>query len=163
MTENDYLIAWGIYAFAALGCLLVWFRATRWMWRWLREPLRLLAAVAVCVPTAVDSSSARLAPAIAISALDILFKDTSHLWATVPTLAMYTAIAFGVYLLFALLRWPLERRGRAAQAEREAARAAQAKRDAEEDAREASAPRRAPEPAPRAQPAGPRGRVEPRL
>ena len=32
MTENDYLIAWGLYAFAALGCLLVWMRMTRWMW-----------------------------------------------------------------------------------------------------------------------------------
>ena len=37
MTENDYLIAWGLYAFAALGCLLVWCRMTRFMWRWLRE------------------------------------------------------------------------------------------------------------------------------
>jgi len=39
MTENDYTIAWGLYAFAALGCLLVWFLMTRWMWRYLREPL----------------------------------------------------------------------------------------------------------------------------
>ena len=31
--ENDYLIAWGLYAFAALGCLLVWCRLTRFMWR----------------------------------------------------------------------------------------------------------------------------------
>jgi len=41
MTENDYLTAWGLYAFAALGCLLVWWRMTRWIWRWLREPLAL--------------------------------------------------------------------------------------------------------------------------
>ncbi|MBD1553963.1 MFS transporter [Pseudomonas typographi] len=155
MTENDYLIAWGIYAFAALGCLLVWFRLTRWMWRWLREPLRLLAAVAVCTPTAVDSSSAKLAPAIAIAALDILFKDTSHLWQTAPILAMYAAIAMAAYLLFALVRWPLERHSRARRAEQ----ARQAPNQGDES------PRPAPEPeaALRAPPASPPGRVEPRV
>lgn len=164
MTENDYLIAWGIYAFAALGCLLVWFRLTRWMWRWLREPLRLLAAVAVCTPTAVDSSSAKLAPAIAIAALDILFKDTSHLWQTAPVLAMYAAIAMVVYVVFALLRWPVERSLRARRAEREAVAAGRAQAQAEVGDSPAAAPRPAP-PSVRPQPPAPspRGRVEPRL
>jgi hypothetical protein len=65
MTENDYLIAWGLYAFAALGCLLVWMRMTRWMWRWLREPLRVLMAVLLFSPTIVDpvkDSSPRPSP-----------------------------------------------------------------------------------------------------
>ena len=34
MTEQVYLLAWGLYAIAALGCLLVWFRMTGWIWRW---------------------------------------------------------------------------------------------------------------------------------
>ena len=37
MTEQDYLLAWAVYGIAALGCLLVWFRMTGWMWRWLRD------------------------------------------------------------------------------------------------------------------------------
>jgi hypothetical protein len=41
MTENDYTFAWGL-AVAALGCLLVGFKLTGWMWRWLREPLRVV-------------------------------------------------------------------------------------------------------------------------
>ncbi len=45
MFESDYSLAWALYGLAALGCLLFWFRVTRWMWRWLREPLRLIAAV----------------------------------------------------------------------------------------------------------------------
>lgn len=28
MTENDYTFAWGLYAVAALGCLLVAFKLT---------------------------------------------------------------------------------------------------------------------------------------
>ena len=45
MTEQDYLLAWALYAIAALGCLLVWVRMTGWIWRWLREPLRVIVAV----------------------------------------------------------------------------------------------------------------------
>lgn len=151
MTEHDYFIAWCIYAAAALGCLLVWFRLTGWLWRWLREPLRLLAAVAVCTPTAVDSSSAKLAPALAVVALDVLFKDTSHIWQAASELAMYAVIAMIVYAVFALIRWPLERSARARRAEREAREQAQAEEAAAE--------------VPAAQPAQPaaRGRIEPRL
>ena len=68
MTENDYLIAWGLYAFAALGCLLVWMRLTRWMWRWLREPLRLAMAVLLFSPTIIDTVKEKFAPSIAITA-----------------------------------------------------------------------------------------------
>lgn len=54
MTENDYTFAWGLYAVAALGCLLVGFKLTGWMWRWLREPLRVVLAVLLLTPTIVD-------------------------------------------------------------------------------------------------------------
>ena len=74
MTENDYLTAWGLYAFAALGCLLVWWRMTRWIWRWLREPLQLLMAVLLLSPTVVDPVKTQFAPAVAITALDLVLK-----------------------------------------------------------------------------------------
>ena len=57
INENDYLMAWAAYGIAALGCLLVWMRITRWMWRWLREPLRLLVAVLRMERTLSDNAS----------------------------------------------------------------------------------------------------------
>ncbi|WP_137886585.1 MFS transporter [Pseudomonas sp. 2FE] len=109
MTENDYLLAWAAYGIAALGCLLVWFRLTSWMWRYLREPLRLLVAVLLLSPTIIDPTKELFAPAIAITALDLLFKVGNNAWRAVADLAMYGLLAFALYLLFVALRWPLER------------------------------------------------------
>ncbi|WP_339487918.1 MFS transporter [Pseudomonas sp. EL_65y_Pfl2_R95] len=109
MFENENLLAWAVYAIAALGCLLVWFRLTSWMWRYLREPLRVLVAVLLFSPTIVDPSKELFAPAIAVSALDILFKVGNNLWRAVADLALYGMIAFVAYLVFVAVRWPLER------------------------------------------------------
>jgi hypothetical protein len=115
MTENDYLTAWGLYAFAALGCLWVCFKLTGWMWRWLREPLRVLGAVLLFSPTIIDPVKEKFAPAVAITALDLAFKVGSNVWRAVSDLAMYAMIALGLYLLFVLVRWPLEKRRKARQ------------------------------------------------
>ncbi|MEK1904843.1 MAG: MFS transporter [Pseudomonas sp.] len=109
MTEQDYLLAWGVYAVSALGCLLVWCHMTKWMWRWLREPLRVLVAVLLLTPTIVDPGKELFAPAIAITALDVLFKVGNNAWRAVADLAIYGLIAFAVWLAFAGLRWPVER------------------------------------------------------
>ena len=124
MTENDYLIAWGLYAFAALGCLLVWMRITRWMWRWLREPLRLLVAVLLFSPTIIDPVKEKVAPALAITALDLLFKVGNNAWRAISDLFMYGMIAFGIYLVFAGARFILERGARARKEQAAATQAA---------------------------------------
>ncbi|WP_375738911.1 MFS transporter [Pseudomonas boanensis] len=121
MTENDYLLAWAAYGLAALGCLLVWFRLTGWMWRWLREPLRLLVAVLLLTPTIVDPAKDLFAPAIAITALDLLFKVGNNAWKAALDLTMYSIIGLTLYLVFASLRWPIERKLQARRAERQAA------------------------------------------
>lgn len=126
MTENDYLIAWGLYAFAALGCLLVWMRMTRFMWRWLREPLRLLMAVLLFSPTIVDPVKEKVAPALAIAALDLLFKVGNNVWRAASDLLMYAMIAFGLYLVLVLIRIPIERAAKARQERAAAAKAAAA-------------------------------------
>lgn len=133
MTENDYLIAWGLYAFAAVGCLLVWMRMTRWMWRWLREPLRVLMAVLLFSPTIIDPVKEKFAPAIAITALDLAFKVGNNAWRAISELLMYAMIAFGLYLIFVLIRLPIERASKARREQAEAARAA-ARADDERDA-----------------------------
>lgn len=109
MTENDYTIAWGLYAFAALGCLLVWFLMTRWMWRYLREPLVIIVGVLLFTPTMIDATKDIYAPAVAITALDLLFKVGSNVWNALSDLLMYSMIALGIYVLFALIRWPIEK------------------------------------------------------
>lgn len=122
MTENDYLIAWGLYAFAALGCLLVWCRLTRFMWRWLREPLRILMAVLLFSPTIIDPVKEKFAPAIAITALDLAFKVGNNVWRAVSELLMYAILAFCLYAVFALIRWSIERTRKASAAASEQAR-----------------------------------------
>ncbi|EXF93968.1 MFS transporter [Pseudomonas fluorescens HK44] len=133
MTENDYLIAWGLYAFAALGCLLVWMRLTRWMWRWLREPLRLLVVVLLFSPTIIDPVKEKFAPAIAITALDLLFKVGNNIWRAISDLVMYSMIVFGIYLIFALIRFPIERASNARKEREAAAKAAAKAADLDDD------------------------------
>ncbi len=132
MNENDYLIAWGLYAFAAAGCLLVWFRLTRFMWRWLREPLRVLMAVLLFSPTIVDPVQNTFAPAIAITALDLAFKVDNNAWRAVSELLMYSILALCVYGVFVLIRWPIERARKARLAQAAANQQAQAD-DPEDD------------------------------
>lgn len=117
MTEHDYLLAWSVYGVAALGCLLVWFRLTRWMWRYVREPLRVLVAVLLVVPTIVEPSKELFAPAIAITSLDLLFEVGKNAWRAVADLFLYGLIAFALYLLFVAVRWLLLRAWQARQAQ----------------------------------------------
>lgn len=114
---NDYLLAWAAYGFAALGCLLVWFRITRPLWRALREPLRLIVAVLLLSPTIVDPARELFAPSIAITALDLLFKVGTNAWRAVADLALYGLIAFALYALLVAIRWPIERRIRQRRAQ----------------------------------------------
>ncbi|TDF77664.1 MFS transporter [Pseudomonas sp. H9] len=162
MTENDYLLAWGLYALAALGCLAVGFRLTRWMWRWLREPLRVLMAVLLFTPTIIDPVKDKFAPAIAITALDLLFKVGNNALRAAADLAMYGMIAFALYGLFVVLRWPLEKRAKARREQAEAA----AQRDNEHavagESFGADSRDRYRDPPPASQ-GGNRPRVEPRL
>jgi hypothetical protein len=88
---------------------------TGWMWRWLREPLRVLVAVLLFSPTIIDPVKEQFAPALAITALDLAFKVGTNVWRAVSDLAMYAMIAGGLYIIFVLIRWPIEKRRRANQ------------------------------------------------
>lgn len=144
MTENDYQLAWGIYAASALGCLLAWFYFTGWMWRYLREPLRVLAAIILFTPTVVDPTRDFYAPAIAMTVMDLLFKVSNDAWRSVADLLMYGGLVFAVYLLFVLLRWlftrnkprarkPVAETARAEREEAESALTLQQMMDLEKD------------------------------
>lgn len=116
MINNDYMIAWSLYAAAALGCLWVWFKLTGWMWRYIKEPLRVLGLVLLFTPTIVDPAREQYAPALAISAMDLALKVGSNVWRAASDLLMYSMFAFALYLVFILIRWPIEKSRKARQA-----------------------------------------------
>jgi predicted ferric reductase len=157
MTEQDYLIAWAIYAVAALGCIAVSFKLTGWMWRWLREPLRLIVAVVVLTPTVVDPTKEFFAPAVAITAMDMVLKVGNNAWRGVLDLVSYGVMAFAAYVVFALVRWPLERKWRR-QKEENNERDARRKRHVSDDSIGMEADRGM-----NHEPVRPGMRVEPRL
>lgn len=105
MFENDYPLAWSIYLLGALGGLLVWWRLTRWMWRWLREPLWILGAALLLTPTMVDAERGLHAPAIAITAMDLLFGMGNSVWRAVSDLVLSLLIGLAIYLVFVAVRW----------------------------------------------------------
>lgn len=109
MNASDYLMAWGIYAGAALGCMLVFWWLTSGLWRALREPLRVALMVLLITPTVVDQGRELLAPAIAVLSMDLLFKVSGSSVRAMADLAMFGAIGALAYALFVLGRWLLER------------------------------------------------------
>ena len=60
-------------------------------------------------PVIVDPAKELFAPAIAITALDLLFKVGNNAWRAVADLSMYALIVFALYLLFVAVRWPVGR------------------------------------------------------
>ena len=75
-------------------------------------------------PVIVDPAKEQFAPAVAISAMDLLLDVGNNVWRAVADLAMYSLIALALYLLFVAIRWPVvrwwkERSGDAASSENE--------------------------------------------
>jgi hypothetical protein len=61
-------------------------------------------------PTIIDPVKEKVAPAMAITALDLAFKVGNNAWRAISDLFMYGMIAFGLYLIFVLIRFPIERK-----------------------------------------------------
>jgi len=102
MNEHEYLLAWSVYIGAALGCVLLCFRLTAWMWRYLREILRLGVCVLLFSPTTVEPGQGLLAPSLAIIALDLL-NVGDHTASAIWNLKLCALITFVLYLLWLLL------------------------------------------------------------
>ncbi|MBS7326191.1 MAG: MFS transporter [Thiopseudomonas sp.] len=108
MITNEYELAWTAYLVAALGCFWVWTFFTRWMWRYLREPLWLAVAVLLFSTTLTNPNGSERVPSIAMAAMDIAFKINNDAWRALADIMMYATAAFSAYLVFALLRFLLE-------------------------------------------------------
>ena len=83
-------------------------------------------------PTIIDPVKDKVAPAVAITALDLLFKVGNNAWRAISDLFMYGMIAFGLYLVLVAIRFPIERAANARK-EREAATKAAVRADEPED------------------------------
>lgn len=70
------------------------------------------------------SGEGKVAPAIAITALDLAFKVGNNAWRAISDLFMYGMIAFGIYLVFVAIRFPIERASNARKERTAAAKAA---------------------------------------
>lgn len=108
MISNEYELAWVLYGVAALGCFWVWTFFTRWMWRYLREPLWLAVAVLLFSPTLVDPNGTAWVPSLAMAAMDIAFKVNNDVWRALADIMLYGTVAFTLYLIFAILRFLVE-------------------------------------------------------
>ncbi len=108
MISNEYELAWVLYGVAALGCFWVWTFFTRWMWRYLREPLWLAVAVLLFSPTLVDPNGTAWVPSLAMAAMDIAFKVNNDAWRALADIMLYGTVAFTLYLIFAILRFLVE-------------------------------------------------------
>lgn len=104
MSESDYQLAWMIYLAAALLCIGASFYFTRWMWRYLREPIRVVVAVVLLTPSAVMAEKALYAPAFVIASIEYFLNKSIEL-ISVTSLLTYLILGLGAYVLFALLRW----------------------------------------------------------
>ena len=105
MISNEYELAWVLYGVAALGCFWVWTFFTRWMWRYLREPLWLAAAVILFSPTLVDPNGTAWVPSLAMAAMDLAFKVNNDAWRALADMMLYGTVAFCVYLAFVMIRF----------------------------------------------------------
>jgi len=75
-------------------------------------------------PTIIDPVKDKVAPAIAITALDLAFKVGNNAWRAISDLLMYGMIAFGLYLVMVAIRFPIERASNARKEQAAAAKAA---------------------------------------
>ena len=108
LTENEYLIAWGVYLLAVIGLGSVWWRLTRVLSViWLQTILRFIYFPLLVTPAVVVDGSVRLAPATMIWLLESTIVEANDLARVYPPLIITVAaslmLAF-VYTIFAAKR-----------------------------------------------------------
>lgn len=118
-TGADYLMAWGIYLASAVALLFVFWRLTARFWFWLRDPLRVLAAVVALTPSPMDEGIEHLAPALFVIAFEFLGKPDGGIGAVVAIRLLLIALVAlaGLGIVGFLWYWLVDmRRGRATSA-----------------------------------------------
>lgn len=105
MMEQEYTLLWAAYIVAGLFTVLCCAYFTRWLWRWLREVICLLAAAIIFTPTLVDVSRGLKAPAVGVVALDALLHTGINIATALPEIVVTATFALGIYIVFAIIRF----------------------------------------------------------
>ena len=109
MTSTDYLMAWSIYLLSAAALLLTAWRITRPFWIWLKDPLRILSAVLLLMPTEVDPEKGYYAPAAFVVAFELLSVQGGGTAALIGVRLLLVSLAaiLAVWILRLLWYWLL--------------------------------------------------------
>ncbi len=118
LSANDYLIAWSTYLLSAAVLLITGWRLTSRMWSWVKDPLRVMAAVVLLTPASVDGDPAHLAPAVVIVGFELLTAEDGGLGPLlgVRLLLILIFAVLGVWLLRLLWFWLVDSRTRVSKA-----------------------------------------------
>ena len=111
-TGTDYLLAWCVYLLSAVALLFVVWRLTRRFWFWLRDPLRVLAAVILITPSPMDQGLEHLAPALFVIAFELLGKPDGGIGTVVAIRLLLIALValLGIGIVGFLWYWLVEMR-----------------------------------------------------
>lgn len=108
VTTKAYMWGWFAYLLGSVGVLFVFWYITRPLTRWLKLPLRALAAALLLTPWSVSPQLSQWAPAWVVSLFDGFAQQGMSLWrAGGPLLAM---LAVALLVAFAEL-WRQKRKG----------------------------------------------------
>ena len=107
LTDNEYMMAWGVYLLAVVGLGAVWWRITRPLGRvrWLQNVLRVLYFSLLVTPAIVVADNvARMAPAAMIWILETTLVDAQDVGRVYTPLAVAAVAGVIIALGEALLR-----------------------------------------------------------
>ena len=107
----QYLVAWAIYAGAALGVLAIVFLFSRQIpWHWLRTTVRCLAAVWLLLPTPIQAVEGFYAPAFIVAMFEGLFQSNGNPWPALNLLALGTLVALVLVVSGEIHTWRKSKR-----------------------------------------------------
>lgn len=104
---QEYLLGWSIYLVSVLGLLLIAWHITRPIpWLYIQQPLRLVLATFLLLPTTVENAPLHLAPAWIKGLLQLVFGDMEGflpvgrylLLAVLLALLLYFLLAIGLFI-----------------------------------------------------------------
>ena len=100
LTENEYMMAWGVYLLAVVGLGAVWWRLTRPIpVRWLQNLFRVLYFALLVTPAVVvEDNPAHMAPAAMIWVLEATLVEQGNIARVYPPLL--TALIAAVLIAF---------------------------------------------------------------
>lgn len=104
LTDNEYLVAWGVYLVAVIGLGVVWWQVTRAIGvRWLQNIFRVLYFALLVTPALVVDGSVRMAPAAMIWILESTIVEADDISRVYAPLGVAVTVSLLLGIAEALL------------------------------------------------------------